>query len=72
MGLAEEVFKRTGVWYVSNNIAVMFGGYLQAAAYKNLNGYVRVEPFLQEILLTTLQCARNGRMALAFYHRWYH
>jgi hypothetical protein len=22
----EEVFKRTGVWYVSNNIAVMFGG----------------------------------------------
>ncbi|KAF2792617.1 MFS general substrate transporter [Melanomma pulvis-pyrius CBS 109.77] len=34
----EEVFKRTGVWYVSNNIAVMFGGYLQAAAYKNLNG----------------------------------
>jgi hypothetical protein len=38
----EEVFKRTGVWYVSNNIAVMFGGYLQAAAYKNLNGYVKV------------------------------
>jgi hypothetical protein len=36
----EEVFKRAGVWYVSNNIAVMFGGYLQAAAYKNLNGYV--------------------------------
>ncbi|KAF2994396.1 hypothetical protein E8E13_002774 [Curvularia kusanoi] len=34
----DEVFKRTGVWYVSNNIAVMFGGYLQAAAYKNLNG----------------------------------
>ncbi|RMZ74669.1 vitamin h transporter [Pyrenophora seminiperda CCB06] len=34
----EEVFKRTGVWYVSNNIAVMFGGYLQAAAYNNLNG----------------------------------
>jgi MFS family permease len=34
----EEVFKRTGVWFVSNNIAVMFGGYLQAAAYKNLNG----------------------------------
>jgi hypothetical protein len=34
----EEVFKRAGVWYVSNNIAVMFGGYLQAAAYKNLNG----------------------------------
>lgn len=35
----EEVFKRTGVWFVSNNIAVMFGGYLQAAAYKNLNGH---------------------------------
>jgi MFS family permease len=34
----EEVFKRTGVWYVSNNIAVMFGGYLQTAAYTNLNG----------------------------------
>ncbi|KAJ4295533.1 hypothetical protein N0V90_007546 [Kalmusia sp. IMI 367209] len=34
----EEVFKRTGVWYVSNNIAVMFGGYLQKAAYENLNG----------------------------------
>lgn len=33
-----ELFKRAGVWYVSNNIAVMFGGYLQAAAYKNLNG----------------------------------
>jgi hypothetical protein len=38
----EEVFKRAGVWYVSNNIAVMFGGYLQAAAYKNLNGYVEI------------------------------
>jgi hypothetical protein len=34
----EEVFKRTGVWYVSNNIAVMFGGYLQTAAYTHLNG----------------------------------
>lgn len=34
----EEVFKRTGVWYISNNIAVMFGGYLQSAAYTNLNG----------------------------------
>jgi MFS family permease len=34
----EEVFKRTGVWYVSNNIAVMFGGYLQKAAYENLTG----------------------------------
>jgi len=34
----EELFKRAGVWYVSNNIGVMFGGYLQAAAYNNLNG----------------------------------
>ena len=34
----EELFKRAGVWYVSNNIGTMFGGYLQAAAYKNLNG----------------------------------
>lgn len=34
----EELFKRAGVWYVSNNIGVMFGGYLQAAAYSNLNG----------------------------------
>ncbi|KAH7031493.1 vitamin H transporter [Microdochium trichocladiopsis] len=34
----EELFKRAGLWYVSNNIGVMFGGYLQAAAYTNLNG----------------------------------
>jgi len=34
----EELFKRAGVWYVSNNIGVMFGGYLQAAAYSQLNG----------------------------------
>lgn len=34
----EELFKRCGVWYVSNNIGTMFGGYLQAAAYTNLNG----------------------------------
>ncbi|KAL0934775.1 vitamin H transporter [Colletotrichum truncatum] len=34
----DELFKRAGLWYVSNNIGVMFGGYLQAAAYKNLNG----------------------------------
>ncbi|KAH8656001.1 vitamin H transporter [Tricladium varicosporioides] len=33
-----ELFKRAGVWYVSNNIGVMFGGYLQAAAYTHLNG----------------------------------
>lgn len=47
---AEEVFKRTGVWFVSNNIAVMFGGYLQAAAYKNLNGYVWVRVFHRKSL----------------------
>ncbi|KAK0118396.1 hypothetical protein ONS95_012685 [Cadophora gregata] len=34
----EELFKRAGVWYISNNLAVMFGGYLQAAAYNNLDG----------------------------------
>ncbi|KAG9258467.1 vitamin H transporter [Emericellopsis atlantica] len=34
----EELFKRAGLWYVSNNIGVMFGGYLQSAAYTNLNG----------------------------------
>jgi MFS family permease len=33
-----ELFKRAGVWYISNNLGVMFGGYLQAAAYNNLNG----------------------------------
>lgn len=34
----EELFKRTGVWFASNNVGVIMGGYLQAAAYKNLNG----------------------------------
>jgi MFS family permease len=34
----DELFKRCGVWYVSSNAGSMFGGYLQAAAYKNLNG----------------------------------
>lgn len=33
-----ELFKRAGVWYISNNLGVMFGGYLQAAAYTHLNG----------------------------------
>ncbi|CZR54607.1 related to transporter protein [Phialocephala subalpina] len=33
-----ELFKRAGVWYISNNLGVMFGGYMQAAAYTNLNG----------------------------------
>jgi MFS family permease len=39
----EELFKRSGVWFVSNNIGVMFGGYLQAAAYTNLNGVGNME-----------------------------
>lgn len=34
----DEVFKRAGVWYVSSNIGAMFGGYMQAAVYKGLNG----------------------------------
>lgn len=34
----DEIFKRASVWFISNNVAVMFGGYLQAAAYTNLNG----------------------------------
>jgi MFS family permease len=34
----DELFKRAGVWYVSNNNGTMFGGYLQAAAYTNLSG----------------------------------
>lgn len=34
----DELFKRCGVWYVSSNAGSMFGGYLQAAAHKNLNG----------------------------------
>ena len=35
---SDEIFKRCGVWYVSSNLGSMFGGYLQAAAYTNLNG----------------------------------
>jgi MFS family permease len=35
---ADELFKRAGVWYISSNIGAMVGGYLQAAAYQNLNG----------------------------------
>ncbi|KAE9372530.1 pantothenate transporter liz1 [Stipitochalara longipes BDJ] len=34
----DELYKRAGVWYVCNNAGVMFGGYMQAAAYTNLNG----------------------------------
>lgn len=33
-----ELFKRAGVWYVTNNLGGMIGGYLQAAAYTRLNG----------------------------------
>lgn len=34
----DELFKRAGVWYVSSNLGSFVGGYLQAAAYTNLNG----------------------------------
>lgn len=34
----DEVFKRAGVWFMGNSLGSMFSGYLQAAAYKNLNG----------------------------------
>jgi sugar phosphate permease len=34
----DELFKRAGIWYICNNLGVMIGGYLQAAAYTNLNG----------------------------------
>lgn len=40
---ADEVFKRAGVWYVSSNVGSMFGGYLQAAAYTNLNGVLGMD-----------------------------
>ncbi|WOO83011.1 Pantothenate transporter liz1 [Vanrija pseudolonga] len=33
----EELFKRAGVWFMGNSLGSMFSGYLQAAAYKNLN-----------------------------------
>jgi MFS family permease len=33
-----ELFKRSGIWWISNNVGGMFGGYLQAAAYQGLNG----------------------------------
>jgi MFS family permease len=35
---SDELFKRAGLWYISSNAGSMFGGYLQAAAYNNLNG----------------------------------
>ncbi|KIY53255.1 MFS general substrate transporter [Fistulina hepatica ATCC 64428] len=34
----EELFKRAGVWFMGNSLGSMFSGYLQAAAYTNLNG----------------------------------
>ncbi|KAL4891175.1 MFS general substrate transporter [Aspergillus ambiguus] len=34
----DEMFKRAGVWFVSSNLGSFIGGYLQAAAYENLNG----------------------------------
>lgn len=34
----EELFKRAGMWFMGNSLGSMFSGYLQAAAYKNLNG----------------------------------
>ncbi|OAA64319.1 Major facilitator superfamily domain, general substrate transporter [Niveomyces insectorum RCEF 264] len=33
-----ELFKRAGTWFVCNPLGSMVSGYLQAAAYKNLNG----------------------------------
>ncbi|OWZ73779.1 hypothetical protein AYX14_00729 [Cryptococcus neoformans] len=33
----EELFKRAGVWFTGNFIGSAIGGYIQAAAYKNLN-----------------------------------
>lgn len=35
---SDELFKRAGVWYVSSNLGSFMGGYLQAAAHKNLDG----------------------------------
>ncbi|KAG7102851.1 Pantothenate transporter liz1 like protein [Verticillium longisporum] len=34
----EELFKRAGVWFMGNSLGSMFSGYLQAAAYRNLDG----------------------------------
>ncbi|KAK4699614.1 MFS transporter, ACS family, pantothenate transporter, partial [Phenoliferia sp. Uapishka_3] len=34
----EELFKRAGVWFMGNALGSTFSGYLQASAYKNLNG----------------------------------
>ncbi|RDW76933.1 hypothetical protein BP6252_04986 [Coleophoma cylindrospora] len=34
----EELFKRAGTWFLCNALGTMFSGYLQTAAYTNLNG----------------------------------
>ena len=34
----EELFKRTGVWFMGNSLGFMFSGYMQAAIYRSLNG----------------------------------
>ncbi|ODN83497.1 hypothetical protein L202_01631 [Cryptococcus amylolentus CBS 6039] len=34
----EELFKRAGVWFTGNALGSACGGYIQAAAYKNLEG----------------------------------
>ncbi|KAH8924695.1 putative pantothenate transporter [Atractiella rhizophila] len=34
----EELFKRAGTWFICNSMGSMFSGYLQSAAYTNLNG----------------------------------
>lgn len=33
-----ELYKRAGTWFLCNALGTMFSGYLQAAAYTNLNG----------------------------------
>lgn len=33
-----ELFRRAGVWFISNPLGSMISGYLQAAAYTNLSG----------------------------------
>lgn len=70
---ADEVFKRAGVWYVSSNAGSMFGGYLQAAAYTNLNGVLGMDgwrwlfiivSFRLLPFLTTKTVMRNLRFAI--------
>ena len=35
---AEELYKRSGTWYIASGLGSMFSGYLQSAAYTGLNG----------------------------------